>query len=227
MKYTLAELHIHTSEVSGCAKITAEEVTQIFKNNGYDLIVITNHFCRGTFWRYYELGLSWKDTVDEYLSAYRKAKALGDTIGIKVLFGIEITFDESPNDYLVYGITENFLYEHPELYSMSTAEFSQLARNEGFFFAQAHPHRNENNIKPIDDPSLLDGCEAYNFADNDIPESYMWAKENCLIIIGGQDYHRYDNMRGLKTAFYGKVENMKTLTEKLFSKEFDLIITPN
>lgn len=226
MNYTYAELHLHTAEISGCAEVSGAEAVNLFKENGYDLVCVTDHYKYTTFWEFNERGnASWKERADYFMGGYRAAKAEGDRIGLTVLFGCEITFNNCPNDYLVFGLTEEMFYEYPEIYTWTVEKFSEFARKNNIFFAQAHPFRNERMIRT--DPRLIDGCEAYNTADNDIPASYMWAKENGLIITGGQDYHCYDNMRGLKTAFYGEVKDIDTLTKKLFNKEFDLIITPN
>ena len=42
------DLHVHTSEVSLCGHMTAEETLQRYKSAGYDTLVITNHFNRYT-----------------------------------------------------------------------------------------------------------------------------------------------------------------------------------
>ena len=38
------ELHVHSKEISPCGKLSVDEVTTLYKNAGYDVIVLTNHF---------------------------------------------------------------------------------------------------------------------------------------------------------------------------------------
>ncbi|MBE6686706.1 MAG: hypothetical protein E7591_05680 [Ruminococcaceae bacterium] len=232
MNYTFAELHLHTSQVSGCASVSALDSPHIFKDGGYDLICVTDHYKYTTFWKFNDEGdMSWEHRAEHFLSGYRTARSVGDKIGIQVLLGAEICFDCSPNDYLVYGLSEEMIYEYPELYRWSVEKFSAFAREKGLFFAQAHPFRNPRMIRT--DPSLLDGAEAVNTHDTvhctpekDQQRAVEWVKENKLIPLIGQDFHDAENMLGAKTAFYGDVKDSKTLIKKLFAKEFDIIL-PN
>lgn len=135
MNFTYAELHLHTAEVSGCASVKGADSPLIFKNGGYDLICVTDHYKYTTFWEFNDAGdPSWEKRAEYFLSGYRKAKAVGNKIGISVLLGAEICFDRCPNDYLVYGITEEMIYEYPELYKWSIEEFSDFARKNNLFF---------------------------------------------------------------------------------------------
>ncbi len=222
MEYTYAELHCHTSEVSGCAEVSAQEAVRHFKKEGYDLLCITNHYKRSIFWRHWEMGEPFDETVEIYLDAYRQAKAVGDKIGITVLLGAEITFDSCYNDYLVYGLTEKDFYENPRMYEMTVEEFSVLARKKGLFFAQAHPFRNERTSRT--DPRLIDGCEIINSYENDNKLSAAWARENNLIPLCGQDYHHPEEMKGNKTAFYGEVKDTDTLIKQLRDQKYKIII---
>lgn len=222
MNYTLAELHCHTREVSGCAKVYAPDAVKHFHENGYDLVCLTNHYKRATFWRHYEKGEPWEESLEIFLDAYRTAKRVGDELGVTVLLAAEITFDSCYNDYLVYGLTEEMFYKYPKLYKMTVEEFSVFAKEHNLFFAQAHPFRNERTVRT--DPSLIHGCEILNTYENDNLSSMKWARENMLIPLCGQDYHRYDvDMRCAKTAFYGEVKDIDTLKKKLFAREYDII----
>lgn len=52
---------------------------------------------------------------------------------------MELRFSSCNNDYLVYGVTEEFLMTHPQLYNMEPGSFSVLAKEQGFWWAQAIP----------------------------------------------------------------------------------------
>ena len=41
------DLHVHTSEVSGCGKVPAAEMVRLYHEAGYDAIVITDHLIAG------------------------------------------------------------------------------------------------------------------------------------------------------------------------------------
>ena len=61
------DLHVHTSEISGCAHVTGEETVRLYAEAGYDAIVITNHFVS-----YYQRGFEskGKDFFAEYAKAF-------------------------------------------------------------------------------------------------------------------------------------------------------------
>ena len=76
-----------------------------------------------------------------------------------MLLGAELRFHGSDNDYLLFGLTEDFLYRHRKIMEMDPASFHELAQKEGILFVQAHPFR--NGLKIVD-PKHLDGIETYN-----------------------------------------------------------------
>lgn len=168
------------------------------------------------------MGAPFNETVEIYLDAYRKARAEGEQIGITVLLGAEITFDSCYNDYLVYGLTEKDFYDNPRMYEMTVEEFSRFAKQKGLFLAQAHPFRNEKTTRT--DPSLLDGCEVYNSYENNNSLSLIWAQENQLVPLCGQDYHHREEMKGNKTAFFDEVRDTNSLIKQLRSNNYKIII---
>ena len=40
------EMHTHTSETSPCAHINAKDVLKLYKEAGYDTVVITDHYSK-------------------------------------------------------------------------------------------------------------------------------------------------------------------------------------
>ncbi len=184
------ELHCHTAGVSKCAIVSPEEGARMYIEAGYSGVVVTNHFNKYTFEELFENN-SWDQIIDYYLDGWRRFRdAAGDRL--TVLLGLEIRFDENWNDYLVYGVTEEFLRSHPKLLDMNIREFSALARQEGLLLYQAHPFRNDITVT---DPSLLDGIESYNGhphhnSRNDI--ATMWAEKYGLLQSSGSDFHDTD-----------------------------------
>jgi predicted metal-dependent phosphoesterase TrpH len=182
------DMHVHTSEVSPCGKVNALELVKLYKEAGYDGIVITDHYFDEYF---YSLGrLNWKEKIDMYLSGYRKALSEGQRIGLEVILGIELRFSENENDYLVYGIDETFLKNYKELYKLGIEKFRKLTSNMDILIYQAHPFRPW--IEPVD-PILLDGIEVFNGnprQDNMNHKALSFAKEHNLKMISGSDLHR-------------------------------------
>ena len=106
------EMHAHDCEVSPCAVIKAKELVDGYKEAGYDGIVITNHFDKGIMHL-------WGETTEEhyqtYLRGYELAKEEGERVGLRVILGMEIRLECGPEDYLVYGVTKDFIREYCQI----------------------------------------------------------------------------------------------------------------
>ena len=181
------ETHLHTKEVSGCAELTASEQIQECAKKGYHTVFVTDHYAKGNFSKL--ANLSWIEKVNMFCVGYMNALKTGKDIGINVLLGIELTFTSTPNDYLVYGITKEFLEEYPELYNSRIEEFYPLAKSLGLFVVQAHPFR-RNICYPT--PKYVDALEIYN--SNPRHEDYnerakALAREEGLLVTSGSDAH--------------------------------------
>lgn len=148
------DLHTHTKPVSPCSDITPERMVEIYKEIGYDGIVITNHFID------FLIKSDDPETVSQnYLKDYYQTKEIGERKGLKVYLGMEIRFPENCNDYLIYGIEEKdvkelFSYIHGDYIS-----FYKAFKNEKNVILQAHPFR--NNIVQ-QNPDYIDGIEIFN-----------------------------------------------------------------
>ncbi len=189
------DLHVHTEEISSCAKTPAAEVVRLYHQAGYQAIVITDHFYRGFFVRQ-PAGLTWEQAVDRYLQGYREALKAAAATGLTVLYGMELRFTENDNDYLVYGFEESFLKEHPNLYQLSLAQFYQITRHrqQNILIYQAHPFR--AGMIPAD-PALIDGVEIFNGNqrhDSHNQLAYRFAKTNQLLMISGSDFHEREDL---------------------------------
>jgi len=181
------DTHVHTAETSPCGKVKAEDVVKLYKNAGFSGIVVTDHYYSGLFKN--SVHVTWKEKMRDYLKGYKIALEEGEKAGLKVILGVELSFTESFNDYLIYGITEDFLFEEGELYNLTLKEFRKIADKEGFLIYQAHPFR---DMMERADPSLLDGVEVYNghpyhMNRNDL--ALEFAKSNNLKMISGSDFH--------------------------------------
>ena len=220
----LYEVHCHTSEVSACSWVNAVSVVRIHKNAGFEGICITDHY-HEDFHKRYD-GLKANEIVDNYLMGYRLASSEGNRIGLKVFLGMEIKFPENSNDYLIYGITEEMLYENPYMFRMGLEDFSSMARAKGLLLIQAHPFR-DNMVRV--NPSFLDGVESLNAnirqnSRNHISEKY--AVENNLIKMGGSDFHRECDVNLAAMEFFTDINDGVDLVAAIRSGDYTIVQNP-
>lgn len=215
------ELHCHSGEVSTCADAPAAQTVERYKKAGYSGIVFTDHYSGLTFPPYNYFNP--QKNAGHYLKGYRAAlEAAGDDF--TVLLGMEIRFLLTVNDYLVYGIDEdfvrnagNFLFDNPQ-------KLYQKVHSAGGIVVQAHPFR--KHVKR-GDSRYLDGVEVFNGKTKNPAEnesSLMWARgEGLSIHTSGSDYHHPDSKiaGGIETE--EKIRNNADLIRILRSGEYKLI----
>ena len=192
------EMHLHTGETSRCGRISGSKAAELYKAAGYDGIIVTDHYHRGYFEKRFTgrrfKGMTWAEKIDQFLSGYRGALETGKQLRLNVLLGMEIRFDESNNDYLVYGFDEAFLRDCPRLYSLGLPGFRRFLQErlgaENFLIYQAHPFR--PGVSPAN-PGELDGVEVYNGNPRHNSRNHLalhFAEKNRLKQISGSDFHR-------------------------------------
>ena len=156
------ELHVHTAENDLVAKEGGASIVRLYKEKGYDGVVITDHYF-AIFYEWFKEELSGcdhKGIIDRWLKGYRAAKEEGDKLGFTVLLGAEVRFDGPMiNDYLVYGIDEDFLYNAPLLNRLNSLEEMLEILPENAIVVQAHPFRDNMTVKS---PENIFGIEVYN-----------------------------------------------------------------
>ncbi len=195
MKTYKFDTHVHTCETSQCGMLSGAEVVRLYKDAGYDGIIITDHYHQ----QYFDsLGkLEWEKKAEAFLNGYRAARQEGERIGLKVLLGMEIRFPQSNNDYLIFGADESYIQRREALYLLDLSAFREKTREDGIAIVQAHPCR--EGLSPAD-PLLLDGMEAYNGnARHDSHNALArdFAQKHGLRMTSGSDLHeREDLARG-------------------------------
>ncbi|MGN1203625.1 MAG: PHP domain-containing protein, partial [Lachnospiraceae bacterium] len=190
------ELHCHCSEISPCGQLSATETAALYKQAGYDGIVLTDHFRRDII----ELldGNTWEEKVNSLWKPYRELKKRHESSDFFIGRGLEIRFDNNDNDILVYGFTDElFLREGERWTSMGLPAFYEKYKNR-MLLIQAHPNRKATTYpEPLD---YLHGIEVKNTSPrndnyNEITEQTV--KENpWLIATGGSDCHRVEDVAG-------------------------------
>jgi len=194
----LYETHMHTSEGSACAHLSAKEQVRMYKELGYDGIFVTDHFFGGN--TAVSRNLPWKERIERYCLGYEHAKEEGDRVGLQVFFGIETGF--CGTEFLVYGVDKEWLISHPDMMEWSIKKQYEMIHRAGGLVVHAHPFRGHDKGKAAKlYPDAVDAVEVYNLGNiwrgvwmNESALSY--AKEQNLPITGGGDAHNAGSLHG-------------------------------
>ena len=205
----LYEMHLHTSQGSLCGRSTGKEHARYYKENGYQGIVITDHFFGGNTTASKEL--PWRERVEIFCSGYEDALEEGKRIGLDVFFGWEQNYEM--DEYLVYGLDKQWLLEHPEVETWTRREQLEQVHRYGGCVIQAHPFRDRAYIPRI----LLgkDYCDGIEVANAGQPPyndyiALRYAKEYDLLMIAGSDNHLTNGEKWLPEKLMG-IETEKRL----------------
>lgn len=213
------ELHCHSKDISQCARVSYEEIIDKFTAAGYTTLVLANHFNTGTK---NSLGATtWDEWIDKYVGGYKNLKSCAEG-KLNVLLGMELRFDENCNDYLVFGITEEFLRKYDDMLQMRPEEFHKIANENGCLFVQAHPFRNGMTVIH---PKHLDGVEVFNghFGHDSRNEiANAWADKFGLIKTSGTDFHYNDSPANGGIITEEEITSESQLVEILKSGKYTL-----
>ena len=188
------ETHLHTSPVSLCAKSSAREILEMYKSMEYDGVFVTNHFLDGNIGG--DRTRPYNEQLEFYFSDYDEAVEVGKEIGLKVFFGVEISYGGT--DFLIYGLDKDWYRNNPQIMDMKKSEELQFMMDEGALVIQAHPYRQASYIDHIRlSPHCVHGVEIINTArtdfDNEMAAHY--AKQYGLLEFAGSDTHSDDRNR--------------------------------
>ena len=222
------EMHCHTSEVSRCARVTAEEQVAFYKKMGYDGIVVTNHFLPHCV---HDPEGTWEEKVDSYLLGYRLAREAGERVGLDVFFGWEYTDPACPGtDLLTYGLSPEWLYEHPELLRRPLSKYANYIREAGAYVVHAHPMRQQSYIDMIRlMPDRVDAVEVLNASMPDLfnERAEKYAAEYSLPRSTGSDNHFGERVRRISAfAIEEKAKDVFDLIDAIRngSAKFELTV---
>ena len=184
------ELHAHTNVASLCSSVTPEDYVKFYMDRGFSGMVVTDHFYYG--YTAIDRSLPWSSFVDEFCQGYYRVKREGDKHGFTVLFGFEQKFMNGTDEYIVIGISPEWLKEHPEVRDMERVDFFSLIRGAGGFVIQAHPFRERYYVSDIRlSLDYVDAIEVLNMGDMDVHtrRSIEYAKNLGLPVTAGSDIH--------------------------------------
>ena len=220
------ELHMHTSECDRDAYLSARELVHLYKNAGYDGMVVTDHYIERfyTLWFPEEVtGLTHEQQVTRWLKGFRTAREEGEKIGFTVLPGTEVRFDNYPNDYLIYGLHEDFFYTVPRLNEMGDIYNLLAALPPDVCVVHAHPFRDDMVVETPAEG--LFGMEVYNGGTapfrNNLARQY--AAHYNLAMTSGSDIHDMTRFAkgGIMTA--ERIQTPEDLVRVLRSGAYSLI----
>ncbi len=182
------ETHLHTFPVSRCAHGDVDENLKFYKARGYDGVFITNHFLDGNI--NIDRRAPYEEKIRFYFSDYEQALPLGQTLGIKVFCGVELSY--LGTDFLVYGLDKAWFLAHPEIMDMDRRAQLRFFMDSGALVIQAHPYREASYIDHIRlYPREVHGVEVIN-ANRSEGENRMaavYAAHYGLLPFAGSDNH--------------------------------------
>ena len=177
--------HVHSSGISLCSRVDYKQIVDEMKKLGYDGVILTNH-CQ----KWYYPPEEHASFIEKVIAEYRAAEKYAQTQDFQVWLGIEVTLHEPHYaDWLLYGVTEEFLRRSPCLYQLKQKELFDFCSEWGVLMVQAHPFREGHS--PCD-PKYMHGVEI-NCNARDIDKVAMveeFAAKHKLLITCGVDYHQ-------------------------------------
>ncbi len=180
------ETHAHTSPVSPCAHLSPEEMVREVKSQGYDAVIVTNHYTPDFF-----AEGDYKIRLKEYYADAARAKAEGDKIGLAVFAAAEVRIPAGWEDYLVFGVDENEMAALGNLSALTLPElYEKVHTTPHGILLQAHPFRGYCKVQNW---HYLDGVEVINNNprhDSHNDAAIAFAKEHRLLYTAGTDVHQ-------------------------------------
>ena len=169
------DLHALTADFTygGRADISAEEAVEAHINAGYSGLVLTNPWGKKIFSDPSHEGKDIKQLAEEFLAAYEKIKtAAGNALDI--FLGAEATVECANGNFLLYGITPEFLLEYePDRADKDWfSDFASYVHSRGdVLIYQATPFAPWSVVVDFSEEKkerMADGLEVYNHRRADI-----------------------------------------------------------
>ena len=230
------EMHVHTSEGSQCGKVKAREVVRMYADAGFDAIVLTNHY--GTMiidgfehplvGKWEGFGQTPRERSSRYFMAYEEACDEAAKCGLRVFPGMELTLTCGVEDYLLYGIDEDFVLRHSDIHKATLAEVYAICQAEGIVLIQAHPCRDGypgfSRECRLQDEKFLDGVELNQSPDhgNNNEQVVQWIEMHPeKIVTAGSDFHKPHFLGCGWIETERPLDNIHELAECLRRREYD------
>lgn len=225
----LYETHLHTNEGSACGNNSGYEMAKAAKEYGYSGIIVTEHNWGGN--SCVDRSLPWNDYVDSFIKGYEHAKEYGDQNDLDVFWGYEAGFNGT--EFLIYGITPEWMKEHPEIWEATVEQQYELIHTAGGMVVQAHPFREEWYIPEVRlYPDYVDAVEGINATHScHKSESHNnpafdtraigYARENNIPMTAGSDIHS-TNLFGGGVLFNKRIRSLAEYKERILAGDYYL-----
>ena len=217
------DLHVHTKEVSACARLSMEEIIDEYIKEGYAGLIITDHFRKGYF-RKCKDEKEYEKKIKDFFYSYDKGIKYSKDKDFYIGLGVEIKFNNDKNDYLVYGLKKEDYLENKFMIEMNLEDFYNKFKNKAIII-QAHPHRKKHS--KLANLNYLHGIEIRNLNPKHNNNNHLTEKvyeENPhLIATSGSDVHKREDLcrGGIYTS--RKINSDEDFLEILKNKAFEVI----
>lgn len=183
------DTHVHSSGISKCSRISYQQIARQKLAKGINGAILMNH-CQPWYYEP-ENQAEWiEGFIEEFKNAYEYAKPLGFTY----FLGIEVSVGQPRwADFLIFGVTEEFLRNAPDMCRITQRELYEYCKQNGALLVQAHPLRPNFELMDVD---YLDGVELNLSSRDFITHSQVeeLADKYSLPLTVGSDYHEpFDN----------------------------------
>ena len=217
----LWETHLHTAEGSACAGTPAVEMARAHHQAGYEGIVVTDHFFNGN--TAVPAGLPWNERVAQFCLGYENARREGEKLGLIVLFGFEFAWHAT--EFLAYGLTPAFLYNHPGMDRWTPETFFEEAHRAGGYLSHAHPFREAPYIPEIrlypDGVDAVEVCNASHVNPAFNRKALAFAQAHGLAMTAGSDTHEANCMFGGGMVFPHAIDSAEALIAAIRAGEWE------
>ena len=184
----LYETHMHTCQGSACGVSLGREHIRFYQEQGYDGIIVTDHFFGGN--TAIPKNLPWEKRIDLFFRGYEDAWEEGQRVGLDVFFGLEQNFIH--DEYLIYGLTKEYMKAHPEMEHWTRRQQLEEVHRAGGAVIQAHPFRLRDYVDIIRVGELFaDGIEGANAGNYPLDDAraLAYGRAKGLLMTAGSDNH--------------------------------------
>ena len=218
------ELHAHTSECDLYAHLGGAELVRLYDEAGYRGMVITDHYF-SLFYDWFADELAEADhrrIIERYLRGYYAARNEAEKRNFTVLCGAEVRFDNTINDFLVYGLEEDDLFRLPLLNRLHNVEELVEVLPDDAVVVQAHPFRDKMTVMS---PTALFGIEVYNGGTDPFRNQMarLYAEHYGKAMTSGSDIHHIKALARGGIATAREISCAKDLVNVLRGGDYSLI----
>ena len=214
------EMHMHTDEVSYCGQVPAAEQVRRYAALGYSGVCVTDHL-HSLYLMEQGDGTDWQKYMDYHMRGFYLAKEEGEKLGIDVILGAELRFPENDRDYLIFGIDEQWLRNHPFICEMDHRAFFEKYKEE-VLIIHAHPFRYNDEVAYdcVHGLEIANGNPRHN-SRNELALALAEAHPELIRVVGS-DAHRDGDEGHCALLFSERIPDSHAFRNALLRGQFKL-----